>query len=413
MILYYILVALTPFLNPPLVWLVLGSSGTFKILGALCVIYTMFDVVHRGSVPGYFHTWQERLFAVLFVFAFFSFLIMSNGGFLQNTTLLTYLDFVVFFFVTIALVSSVRRLRWVLLAAVVGIAYGSADIIREWLQMHGSNPWFRAGDVVGDGNYFSTSAALILPFVFLMIFNSRQLLGKLYFLGCLLLTLAAIVLTGSRGGALAVATSFLYVIWHSPHRARNFALVSVLALPFLVLVPVSPLYRLLHPVNQWNGINTEQTRLDAWVAGLKMFETHPLFGVGVGNFKTLMPQYAAPGVQIDTIAHNTYIEYLAEMGPAGLLLFLAITFCAFHSLRKVRKRTRGPGPPSLLYLASLSLESGILGYMVGAFFLSAEYEKLLWVVIFLSACLPDLVQPLQPLEPEAMACDTSLVNTVL
>ena len=407
MILFYILVALTPFANPPLIWRILGNTGTFKILGALCVLYALVDIGRRGTIPAYFRTWQARLFVALLLLASASFFAIGQGSFFRNTTLLIYLDFVVFFFVTIALINSPRRLHWVLTASVIGITYGSVDIIREWLYMHRYNPWYRAGDAVGDGNYFSTSAALILPFVFLMIFNAKKFSGKLFFLGCLLISLTAIMLTGSRGGALAVATSFLYVIWHSRHRVRNFALVGVVTVPLLIFVPVSPLYRLLHPTA--HGINSEQTRLDAWVAGLKMFESHPIFGVGLGNFKVLMPEYAAPGVDFESMAHNTYIEYLAELGPLGLMLFVAITFSAFFSLRKVRRRARDNGPPSELYLAALSLEAGLLGYLVGALFLSAEYEKLLWVVIFLSVCLPTLVRPRTHVETQSIAVESPAV----
>lgn len=408
MILFYLLIALTPFVNPPIVWRLLGNTGTFKVLGALCVVYAMIDIARRGSIPTYFRSWQARLFTTLVILACVSFFTMGSGIFLQNTTLLIYIDFVVFFLVTIAVVNSPNRVRWVMLAAVIGIAYGSADIIREWLIFHNSMAGYRAGDSVGDGNYFSTSAALVLPFVFLMIFHTKKLLGKLYFLGCLLISLVAIMLTGSRGGALAIAVSFLYVIWHSSHRVRNFTLIGVLALPLLILVPVSPLYRFLHPKE--HGLNTEKTRLWAWEAGMKMFETHPFFGVGLGNFKLLMPVYAAPGVDFKSVAHNTYIEYLAELGPIGLLLFLGIAYCSFSSLRRVRIRTRSTGPPSVLYLVALSLEAGLLGYLVGALFLSAEYEKLYWMVIFLSACLPDMMRPRVSSELQALAAGTSIAQ---
>jgi O-antigen ligase len=402
MILFYILIAITPFLNPPIVWRLVGSTATFKLLGALCAIYALIDIISRGSIPAYFRTCQAWFFAALVVLASISFFTRGYGHFLQNPILI-YSDFVAFFFVTIALVHSPKRLRWVLFAAAAGIAYGSVDIIHEWFDGHRFFAGYRSGDSVGDGNYFSTSAALILPFVFLMIFHARKSWEKLFFSSCLLLSLGAIMLTGSRGGTLATAVSFLYVIRHS-RRARNLTLVTLLILPLAVFLPASPIHRFLHPNER--GINTEEFRLQAWEAGLRMFETHPFFGVGLGNFKILMPKYADPGVEIDTIAHNTYVEYLAELGPAGLFLFVAIAFSAFRSLRRVRRRTRPTGPTSGLYLAALALESGLIGYLVGACFLSAEYEKLLWLAIFLSICLPCLVSPGPRAEQETLVIET-------
>lgn len=409
MFVYYLLIAVMPFENPPIIWRIVGTTATIKVLGAICVVYALLEIVRGGSIPRYFRTWQARFFIALLFLASISFFTRGLGGHSQNTTLLMYSDFLLFFFVTITLVRSVKRLRLTLLAAIAGIAYGSADIIREWFIFHNSLPDYRASNSVGDGNYFSTSAALFLPFALLMIFYSRKQSERLFFAGCLLISLPAIMLTGSRGGALAVATSLLYVVFHSRHRARNLALIFLLTVPLALVLPSSPLQRFLHPVNKYNGVNTEQFRVEAWVAGLRMFEAHPIFGVGIGNFKTMMPRYASPGVQVDTIAHNTYIEYLAEMGPLGLFLFITIAYFSLRSLRRVRRLTRNAGPPSTLYLAALSLESGLLGFLVGAVFLSTEYEKLLWVAIFLSACLPGLVPPHRPAELEKLDLETPAI----
>lgn len=409
MIVYYILVAIMPFENPPIIWRIVGTTATIKVIGAICIVYALLDIVRNGSIPLYFRTWQTRLFIALLLLATVSFFAKGFGSIFQNTTLLMYLDFLMFFFVTIALVRSVKRLRLTLLAAIAGIAYGSADIIREWFIFHNSRPLYRASDSVGDGNYFSTSAAIFLPFALLMIFNARKPLERLFFAGCLLISLPAIMLTGSRGGTLAVATSLLYVIFHSRHRVRNLALIGLLTLPLAIVLPASPLQRFLHPVNKYNGVNTELFRLEAWAAGLRMFEAYPIFGVGIGNFKILMPRYTAPGIQVDTMAHNTYIEYLAEMGPLGLFLFVAIAYFSLRSLRRVRRLSRNIGPPPTLYLAALSLESGLLGYFVGALFLSAEYEKLLWVAIFLSACLPGLVPSQSRTELQKLNLETPAI----
>src|SRR5579872_1286371 len=187
MIFFYVLIAVMPFLNPPIVWRLVGSTATFKILGTICVCYALIDILRRGSVPAYFRTSQARLFSALVVLAAVSFFTRGYDHFFPSSALLVYSNFVAFFFVTIALVHSLKRLRWLLFASAAGIAYGSVDIIHEWLVLHGTYAGYRAGDSVGDGNYFSTSAALILPFVFLMIFRTKKSWEKLFFSGCLLL----------------------------------------------------------------------------------------------------------------------------------------------------------------------------------------------------------------------------------
>ncbi len=402
MILYYLLIAIAPFENPPIIGRLLGNTGSFKILGGLCVIYAIFDLGRHGCLPAYFRTWQARFFVALVVLASVSFFSRGLAPFFPGSLLLVYVDFVVFFFVTVALVRSQKRLTWMLFSMAAGMAYGSVDIIRDW-RHSGFNLYYRAGNNVTDGDYFSTSAALILPFVFLMIFHSRKRWEKIFYSGCLLISLPAVIFTGSRGGFIAVAVSFCYLIGHLRHRVRNFILLSVLSVPFLIWLPMSPVQRFLHP----RGTDTEQTRLWAWEAGLKMFKTHPLFGVGLGNFKPLMPLYVSAGANYASLAHNTYIEYLAELGPAGLVLFTAIIVCTFRSFRRVRNRTRSLGSPSRLYLSALSLEAGMLGFLSGAFFLSAEYQKLLWAVVFLSIRLPGLVRPVGRMEDRTWIVERS------
>lgn len=409
MILFYILLAIAPFQNPPIISRFLGDTTTFKIIGGFCVIYALVEMTRKGYVPAYFRSWQARLFAALLVLATVSFLTRGLGHFFESrkSVLLIYVDFAIFFFVTLTLINSPRRLRWVLMAMAAGIAYGSADAIRYW-HAGGFSLYTRVGDSVTDMDYFTTAAALALPFVLLMVFHAKRRWEKLLFSGWFLLCLAAVILSGSRGGFVAVSVSLIYLLAHLRHRARNFILVGLLVLPPLIWLPTSPLQRFLHPVNE-SGVNTEETRILAWKAGLRMYESHPFFGVGLGNFKPLMPLYADPGLTWESMAHNTYIEYLAEMGPAGLLLFLAIAGCALRSLRRVRKRTRSLGLFPDLYVAALALESGLVGYLAGAFFLSAEYEKLPWVVIFLSICLPRLVRSRERVEVEPPVVDVSPV----
>ena len=130
-----------------------------------------------------------------------------------------------------------------------------------------------------------------------------------------------------------------------------------------------------------------------------MVKAHPWVGIGLGNFKPLMTRYADPEDKIDTIAHNTYIEVAAELGLPALIVFLAIFVAAYEALGQVRRRAPGP---NLLHQAAFGMQAGLVGYAVSMFFLSAEYQKLLWLVIFLSMCLPPLARPA---EPETSSCE--------
>jgi O-antigen ligase len=152
----------------------------------------------------------------------------------------------------------------------------------------------------------------------------------------------------------------------------------------MVFSPSSPLRRFLHPASS-DEASVEFHKI-AWEAGLRMIETHPLFGIGLGNFKPVMRWYAPPGTEWSSIAHNTFIEVAAELGLPALGVFVGILVFAYRSLGRAGRQARIAGD-RMMYLAALGLQAGFVGYLVGACSVSAEYTKLFWLVIFLSTCL--------------------------
>jgi O-antigen ligase len=384
MIFFYVLASMATFLHAPFLSRFLPDSIAFKALGAICFVYAVFYWRSGSTAPRFFESWQSRLLLLFYVIASAS---CAMGG--NPSPWFIYTDFMLLFFVTVCVVDSLRRLSWVLFSALAGLAYGSVHVVVEWVHFHNIYSNYRAGLSVGDGNYFATSAVLCLPFALLAVLHGKKLRVRLLYGGCLVVSLLGVTVCASRGGFLALAAGLLYLVARSPHRARNLLLISAAVLPLGLFLPVSPLHRLLHPSR--GDVKTSRYRLMAWKAGARMVSSHPLLGVGLGNFKPLMPQYADPGTPIDSMAHNTYIEVAAELGLPTLVVFLGIPFFSYRSLEKARRRARIVGREFPYYAAS-GLQAGLVGYMVGAFFLSAEYQKLFWLAIMLSMCLPRLVR---------------------
>jgi O-antigen ligase len=67
-------------------------------------------------------------------------------------------------------------------------------------------------------------------------------------------------------------------------------------------------------------------RMAHWQAGWRMFEDHPVLGVGAGNFNARYPDYYVREEFrfSQGHAHNVYIHILAESGLLGLLLYLTV-----------------------------------------------------------------------------------------
>jgi O-antigen ligase len=207
-------------------------------------------------------------------------------------------------------------------------------------------------------------------------------------MGCLLLGLLAIIVAASRGGLVGSAATLLFILFRSRRRARNLIVAGLALALLLVVLPSSPLHRALHPAA--SDTRSTQLHLLVWQAGLRMVRAHPIGGVGLGNFKAVVASYADPSLNIGLIAHDTYIEMAAELGLPGLLAYLAILFFTFRSLGQTRREARKAGQ-ILIFQAASGLQAGLVGFCVTQLFVSAEFLKLFWFAVFISACLPWLL----------------------
>ena len=123
--------------------------------------------------------------------------------------------------------------------------------------------------------------------------------------------------------------------------------------------------------------------------GLKMMHDAPLFGVGPQRFKDYSRRYS--GLKIPYIAHNTYLELASEGGLPVLLVFLLTFLSAIVALGRAA-RLQGGGDARELAAWAEALRSGLIGFGVAGFFISAQFEKLFWVVLFLSIVVGRLAQ---------------------
>jgi putative inorganic carbon (HCO3(-)) transporter len=200
--------------------------------------------------------------------------------------------------------------------------------------------------------------------------------------------LIAFLLASSRGGFLGLVVAFAVLIWRSRRRLRNIAITSMILIP-LIVTPRSPVQRMLKPTFG-DRIGTIDREAE-WRAGLRMIQAHPFTGIGLANFKPEMRYYADSDNETDHVAHNTYISIAAEVGIPTLLVYLSVLFFTYRSLLKSQRRAIAVRSATI-YHAAVSAEASLAGSIVGIFFLTAEYQKFVWLVIFLSVVLSALLE---------------------
>jgi O-antigen ligase len=214
--------------------------------------------------------------------------------------------------------------------------------------------------------------------------------------GCCLL---GILLSVSRGGLIALSVALLAALCVAGRwRGRLFAatvLVGLAALIyFFAIAPPSARERLTSSQGGGSG------RTTIWRVGWREVEHNAILGVGAGNFSSAGVRYFfEPGlinhnavgytayfIDTPTVAHNTYLEVLAEEGIIGTTIFLAIIALSLECARRAAVRFRATGDEEM-ELISYGLLCGVLGFLAASFFLSEEYSKQLYLLLAMGPAL--------------------------
>jgi putative inorganic carbon (hco3(-)) transporter len=91
------------------------------------------------------------------------------------------------------------------------------------------------------------------------------------------------------------------------------------------------------------------------------------------------------------VAHNVYLELLADLGVPGLLAFVGVAiFSLLAGLRAARAFER-QGDAGL-ELAARCVVLALIGFLAADFFLSGEFSKQLWLTFALCSALLGLAR---------------------
>jgi O-antigen ligase len=143
-----------------------------------------------------------------------------------------------------------------------------------------------------------------------------------------------------------------------------------------------------------------------------MFTENPVFGVGLGSFYRRFLDYKVPdarfpknyirGSESGMEAHSTYLQFLAETGVPGLLLFLALNFAVLRQVAMLVTRRGGRFERGL----AIGLAAAFAALMVQNAFNSQEYLKVFWVVIALVAGAAECAREADPVRSPQPIPDT-------
>lgn len=336
---------------------------------------------------------------VTLVAALCGFALLSTPNALDSAnSLSTFLDVfikaVLMFIVMINVVRSERRLVglfWLVLSAGVYLSYSALDAFRRGqFSDEGYRVRGNLGASLNDPNDTALFLVTMIPVALALMFSARTRGAKIGYALAVTIMAAAIFVTYSRGGFLALACAGIFLLAkffrRAPAATATFALLGAFAFAFLLPGNyVGRLASIFDPNLDPRGSSSSRKLL--LLRSVEVAAQNPILGVGMGNFPQLSGRNLA--------SHNSYTQIAAEMGLPALGIYLAFLFAPLSRLRCIERETRGVSEIwqyRRLHFLAIGLQASLIGFMVGSFFLSVAYYWFLYYLVGYAVCVGRLYE---------------------
>lgn len=221
----------------------------------------------------------------------------------------------------------------------VGLGIGLLLLAARQQRSRGRSTWSEAED---DRSPLQSLAALL------------QKPLTLWIIGALALIIGAVILSLSRGGALALVGACLVCLLmrlslsHRALKLERSLLVAVLVLGILTWFGYEAVRDRLATLTEVEKV--QEGRVSFWLTVLPLVRSFPLFGTGLGSFSFVEPLQRPPTDTADLLwehAHNDYLEALIEGGLVQLTLSLLTIGLVYRAGYRAVRRYRGRSAGSL------------------------------------------------------------------
>jgi O-antigen ligase len=380
---------------------VLPGGGTLsapKLLG-LMLMLSWLALVTAGE-----REHRERIFshpAFLFVLLLFVAWTLISATWAEHpgaaiVTFTRYLPNAFLFLIVFAAVRTRDQLLWVVGAFVFG-AFLSG--IYGLLVPPPATDLGRLAGAGGDPN--ETAAAMVAGLALATALGVAARGKPLVRVACVtagVVCMLVLFLTSSRGGLIALGVALLAaVVLGGRQRGRMLAAagaaVVVTVFYFATIAPADVRERVTHPEGGTG-------RVDIWTVGWRMVRDNTIEGVGAGNFSTSSIHYLLqPGALlrddfiVDTpkVAHNTYLQVLAELGIVGFALFVTILLFSLVCAFKAHKVAAAAGDRELDIIAR-AIVVALVSLFASYVFVSRDYGKQLWLLLAIGPVVLELAR---------------------
>lgn len=273
---------------------------------------------------------------------------------------------------TFFLINTKKRLNYLIMAIAASIAfYGVKGGLFVGLSGGSYRVFGPEQSFIADNNQLGLALIMTIPLLRFFQLQTERMWIR-YGLGfTIVLTLAAILGTYSRGAFLALSV-MLVLLWFRSRRRLMLGIFGVAALGVLLAALPEKWFDRMHSIGGYEEDASAMGRLDAWLLSLRVAADRPIVGGGflVHESHDAYAKYNPSAGSWGRASHSIYFEVLGEHGWIGLTIFLALGLLSLTSCGWVRRRTRDDPELKWAYDLGSMLQVTLLGFATAGLFLN-------------------------------------------
>jgi len=350
--------AVLAYLNPQMyAWGFSISLPTYFVVFISTFLGLMFTK-DRQPFP---RTRETNLFLILL--AYFTFTTLWNPDFPDAAweQWVKVMKIYIGIFPTLWLINSRDRLRWLLITIALSFGLiglkGGVFALATGFQYR---VWGPPNSFYGGNNEIALALNMTLPLLLLFARETEAKWAKALFYGSLILSVASVLSTWSRGGLLTLCAVLGAMILTGKKKWLSVPIVIVAVILVLPKLPEEWFAR-METIKNYQEDGSAVGRMDSWQFAVDRALKNPLTGGGFACFSARLD------------SHSAYFQILAHHGFVALGLWLSLLFGTMIALERLRRKATALNGVEWIIRYARAIQISLLGYSVGAAFLGAGY----------------------------------------
>jgi probable O-glycosylation ligase (exosortase A-associated) len=284
------------------------------------------------------------------------------------------------------LVRTRKQLKWLIVLLAWCPGFYAAKLGLYFTRGAGALSW-GGGPMGMDANDNAMFMSMAIPMLVFGACEVRNKYARWAMFATAGLAVPAVILTGSRGGMIAMAVALAVTVFLKTNLWKAVVSGGLVVVVVMAIIP-APTRQRYETVGTYEEDTSAMGRIRAWKTCKRMADDYPILGVGFGQpaYLAKYKAYREDETEIARAAHSVWFSLLAETGYVGLAIYIGLVVTVIVSCRRVMSNAP-PGrlrrkDPMWNYAAAVM--GAVVTFAVGGTFLSQarfEYVYALYMTV--------------------------------